>query len=185
MGEEKFRVNGKLYTTDASGNYIEFFPTVQHIEELPSSITTTATSNPWDGWKSKIRLPDICGVTTYNNRVVKVDFADGTFTKALCSENDTFDLDIGITICLLKKLVGGTKPYNDIIRGVHELIKLQDKLKAMDIEEKRKRREEQKRRERKNQQRRLEEAQQQMDVVKAGVLEALREHSLKTGDDLM
>lgn len=182
MGEEKFQINGTLYTTDASGNYREFFPTVQ---QMDLNCAHTEPPLPLDGLTSKIRIPDICGVTTYNNRVVKVDFADGTFTKAVCSENDTFDLDIGITICLLKKLVGGTKAYNDIIRGIHELIKLQDKVKVMDIEEKRKRREEQKRRERKNQQRRLEEAQQQMDIVKAGVLEALREHSLKTGDDLM
>ena len=50
-------------------------------------------------------------VKTYNNKVVKVEFADGTFEKAVCQDGDTFDLDMGITVCLCKRLLGGSSAY--------------------------------------------------------------------------
>lgn len=74
---------------------------------------------------SRIIPPKVTDVTTYNNRVVKVTFADRTFTKAVCSEEDVFNLDTGITICLLKKILGtsseeATKDYNKLMRQIHK-----------------------------------------------------------------
>lgn len=69
-------------------------------------------------------LIEVASVDTYNNRVVKVTFTDGTFTKSVCAENDIFDLDVGITICLMKKMLGanGHKLYNDLMRNVHQVM---------------------------------------------------------------
>ena len=50
-------------------------------------------------------IPRITDVKTYDNKVVKVLFADGTYEKAVLSENDTFSLEQGVSICLTKKLL--------------------------------------------------------------------------------
>lgn len=69
-------------------------------------------------------------VKTYNDRVVLVRFADGTFTKSVCAPNDTFDIDTGIMVCLIKKLLGdgGTKIYNDALRHVHKVMDRNEKI---------------------------------------------------------
>ncbi len=71
----------------------------------------------------------VTSVKTYNNRVVLVRFADGTFTKSVCAPNDTFDIDTGIMVCLIKKLLGdgGTKIYNDALRHIHKVMDLNEK----------------------------------------------------------
>ena len=72
---------------------------------------------------------------------MKVTFADGTLTRAVCSENDNFDLDVGITICILKRLLGknGHKIYNDLIRDAHKTLDLQaqeaERIRAEKIRE--------------------------------------------------
>jgi len=50
------------------------------------------------------------------NKVVEVTFADGTKQKSVCMEPDTFSLETAIAVCISKKLIGGTKNYNDAIR---------------------------------------------------------------------
>ena len=69
-------------------------------------------------------MPKIVSVDIYNNKVVKVTFDDGTFEKAVCDSGDTFNVDVGITICLLKKMLGkdGHKKYNKLMRETHRLM---------------------------------------------------------------
>ena len=74
-----------------------------------------------------VSFPPIQRVITHNDRVVIVKFSDGSFTKAVCSPNDKFDIDVGITVCLLKKVLGGTNEYNNLIRKIH---KQMDKFEA-------------------------------------------------------
>jgi len=83
-------------------------------------------------------LPAVKKVETYNDRVVKVTFIDDTFTKAVCSENDHFDLDVGITVCAMKRMLGekGTQYYNDFIRKVHKVIVENDIAKEKAAKEK-------------------------------------------------
>ena len=50
------------------------------------------------------------------NKVVEVTFADGTKQKSVCMEPDTFSLETAIAVCVSKKLIGGTKNYNDAVR---------------------------------------------------------------------
>ena len=50
-------------------------------------------------------MPNVVDVTVLNNRVVMVSFADSTETKAVLSEDDTFSVEQGIAICMMKKLI--------------------------------------------------------------------------------
>lgn len=43
---------------------------------------------------------------TFNDKVVVVEFVDGTTTKAVCDSEDNFSVDAGLAICLLKKGYG-------------------------------------------------------------------------------
>lgn len=78
---------------------------------------------------------DITKVEVLNDRVVIMRFGDGSFTKAICTEDDAkngkFDVDIGITICLIKKIIGETdgkkKAYAKLIRDIHKMMNEQDK----------------------------------------------------------
>lgn len=51
-------------------------------------------------------VPRIYDVKVYNDKVVKVFFTDGTTETAVCQEGDKFDLDMGITVCIMKKMLG-------------------------------------------------------------------------------
>lgn len=46
------------------------------------------------------------------DKEVEVMFIDRTKVKSVCSDNDEFSLSMGITICMAKKLCGGTSGYN-------------------------------------------------------------------------
>lgn len=78
---------------------------------------------------------DITKVEVLNDRVVIMRFGDGSFTKAVCTEDDAkngkFDIDMGITICLIKKILGEAdgkkKAYAKLIRDIHKMMDEQDK----------------------------------------------------------
>ena len=70
------------------------------------------------------------------NRVVEVTFADGDKQKAICQEPDVFSLEMAISICITKHLLGGTKKYNKAIRN--GLKCYENKLKKEDAEAKEK-----------------------------------------------
>ncbi len=55
------------------------------------------------------------------NKVVIVQFSDGTEEKAVCDENDVFDLKTAISICIMKKLAGGSSNYHKILDTAVEL----------------------------------------------------------------
>lgn len=86
--------------------------------------------------KMNIEIKD---VETHNNRVVLVRFSDGTFTKAVCSDNDIFDLDTGITVCVLKRLLthdpkkknDGAKKYYKILKSAHKIVEEKEKEKML------------------------------------------------------
>lgn len=71
-------------------------------------------------------MPDIVDVQTIEKdgevKVVTVYFADGTNEKAVLSDEDTYSLEQGISICITKKLLSdktagyGSAVYNKIIK---------------------------------------------------------------------
>lgn len=95
----------------------------------------------------------ITKVITHNDRVVIVKFSDGSFTKAVCSENDHFDLDVGIQVCLMKKMLGNAGYYK-IMKDIHKMMDDQEEAKAKAAEEKNLRREKQKKKEEKSEKKR-------------------------------
>ena len=63
------------------------------------------------------------------NKVVQVTFLDGTKEKAVCSKEDDFSLEVGITICLAKKFLGGTKKYNKTIKNALKTMEQNEKAR--------------------------------------------------------
>ena len=67
-------------------------------------------------------MAEIRDVKVVKDKVVIVSFVDGTQEKAVCAEEDTFSVENGITICLIKKLLkdncldSGSSIYNNLIR---------------------------------------------------------------------
>lgn len=65
----------------------------------------------------------------YRKPTVIVTFSDGTIEKASASEDDTFSLEQGISICYTKKLLSmlttdsGSKVYNKMIHNAMKLYK--------------------------------------------------------------
>ena len=70
-----------------------------------------------------------------NNTVVIVTFSDGTTEKAVCDENDTFDFEKAIEICVCKKKFGGTKEYNNAIKKALKQVHSIDDKKEKESEE--------------------------------------------------
>lgn len=73
-------------------------------------------------------LPKVTDVQTYGDKVVKVIFADGTFTKAVKDDEDDF-LTAGIAICYLKKMLAADAKYstNAFNKVISKIIKIMDK----------------------------------------------------------
>lgn len=80
-------------------------------------------------------VPTIIDYKIIGNKVVIVTFKDGTTEKAVCDEKDTFDLERAIEVCLLKKIFGGSKEYNNAIKIAMRQVKAVDDKKKKDAEE--------------------------------------------------
>ncbi len=125
-------------------------------------------------------LPAVEKVETYNNRVVKVTFIDGTFTKAICSENDIFDLDVGITVCAMKRLLGtnsenATKHYNQFIDHVHSVMEKNTLKELADEAQKAKKKNKQRKAELKKAAKKLKAREEQIDIQKQAIIRAQKE----------
>lgn len=139
---------------------------------------------PMTGMTSSIY---VVRVDSYNNRVVKVTFNDGSFTKSVCSKNDTFDLDVGITICILKRIIGknsevANSTYAKLFRDIHKLMANAEKEKANEAKRKAEVREKQHRAEMKNKAKKMKEKEEAIDIAKQGYIRAMQELDME--DDL-
>ena len=94
----------------------------------------------------RYKTPAITDVKTINKKVVIVTFADGSSTKAVCDKDDAFNLDVGIGICITKRLMSrdektGNSIFNKAIRDAHKVMKRNEELahakKELEEEEKR------------------------------------------------
>lgn len=67
--------------------------------------------------KDRIKFPEIKDVNIIvPNKVVEVTFSDGTKEKSVCREPDTFSLESAISICISKKIMGGSSVYNNAVK---------------------------------------------------------------------
>ena len=124
------------YATNTSGGKISFELADTTKKEVRDDTLTTLNDNFTlryykDGYQvgAPEFLPKVTDVQTYGDKVVKVIFADGTFTKAVKDDEDDF-LTAGIAICYLKKMLAsddikyGTNAFNKVIS---KIIKIMDK----------------------------------------------------------
>jgi len=125
-------------------------------------------------------LPAVKKVEVYNNRVVKVTFIDGTFTKSVCSENDHFDLDVGITICAMKRLLGtnsdnATREYNRFMNHVHAVMDRDAREKAEAKSQKESDKAKKRKIELKKAAKKLKAREEQIDIQKQAIIRAQKE----------
>ena len=75
----------------------------QQVANQSNDVTTTQQM-----WccKRTSSIPKIKSFKVYQNKTVVVNFADGTKYHVTCTQNDTFDLEVGIEKCILKKMCG-------------------------------------------------------------------------------
>lgn len=79
------------------------------------------------------KVPEIIDVKVINKKVVIVTFIDGTQTKAVCDKDDTFNLEVGIGICITKRLMSndeqtGNSMFNKTIKNALKVMKRNEQL---------------------------------------------------------
>ena len=135
-------------------------------------------------------MPDIVDVRISEgkqktNKVVFVVFGDGTVEKAILSDEDTFSLEQGISICITKKLLAdkcgsGSSVYNKIIKKALKVFNKKehdrlDKLAQQKQEEKKLAKIKEKKELRRIKQEQA-ERERQIEIYKEAYLRAMREY---------
>ena len=75
----------------------------------------SATSIPKAVPKPTKRLPEIKNVK-FNGPATIVFWADGTKTVVKCQDGDDYSEEVGLAMCIVKKVFGNTSKYNDIFK---------------------------------------------------------------------
>lgn len=130
--------------------------------------------------KTMTKIPAIKDVSILvDNKVVEVTFEDKTKEKAVCLEPDVFDLERAISICLAKKVMGGSSAYNNAVkRGLRVY---EDKLNHEIAEKSEKERIEKKRaklkayKQRRKERKIAEENERQIEIQKEAYIRAMKE----------
>lgn len=159
---------------DELANFVNFVREKERITEDPHSIL---------GY-----IPPVRNVEFYNEKVTKVNFVDGTYTKAICGENDIFNEDTGITICLFKRLLGGqkegTKTLALLLTLAHNANKAYEIRKEAKIVEKEEQKKKRRKAELKRAAKKLKAKEDQIGIQKTAITQAFRELGLTKEDDL-
>lgn len=142
---------------------------------------------PWNPIESSLRLAQIKDVKVIvPNKVVEVTFLDGIKEKSVCKESDVFSLETAISICISKRILGGSSAYNNAVRQGMKVY--EDKLKKESADKAEQKRIEKKRekrlayKERRNakrieeeNQRKKKEREEQIEIQKEAYLRAMKE----------
>ena len=80
-----------------------------------AGITASATSIPKAVPKPANYLPEIKNVK-FNGPATIVFWEDGTKTVVKCQDGDDYSKEIGLAMCIVKKVFGNTSKYNDIFK---------------------------------------------------------------------
>ena len=125
----------------------------------------------------KIELIDLNVIVP--NKVVEATFSDETKEKVVLQEPDVFSLETAITILMCKKLLGGTKEYNNMVKRVLKDYdnKLKKKQEEKEEEERiYRKREKRKAYKAKREERRLNaEKERQIEIQKEAYIRAMKE----------
>ena len=108
---------------------------------------------------------------------VKVYFADGTEEKAICEEGDRpgFNLDFGITICLCKKLLGGSRNYNQKMHKIHKDMEARAYAEALKRAQEKEEKEAKQKARQEEARKRREAREREIEIQKEAYLRAMRE----------
>lgn len=131
VGEPVY-LNGPQIDCTKCPIYLEISPSV------PSTPTVFNTSKDFRENIVDRCLAEIEDICIYNDHVVIMKFKDGTYTKAECTENDCFDLDMGLLICFIRKALCDTKEnrnFRKFMRKLHKFIKNKEKEELKKEEE--------------------------------------------------
>lgn len=79
--------------------------------------------------EKKMKDFKIIDYKVYDNKVIIVEFDDGTKEKAICCDTDSFDFERGVEVCVLKH-VFGEDGYKSILKEAMKQIKAVDKSKG-------------------------------------------------------
>lgn len=120
------------------------------------------------------------------DKVVEVTFSDGTKEKSICLPPDKFSLETAISICISKKIMGGSGAYNNAVkRGMKVYQDKLNKEKAEKTEQERIAKKREKRlaykerraakRVEEEAKRREQEKEEQIEIQKEAYLRAIRE----------
>lgn len=80
-----------------------------------AGITASATPIPKAVPKPTKYLPEIKNVK-FNGPATIVFWADGTKTVVKCQDGDDYSEEVGLAMCIVKKVFGNTSKYNDIFK---------------------------------------------------------------------
>lgn len=130
-----------------------------------------------DGFKTSTKelIPDIKDVIVHNNCVVIVEFTDGTSEKAVLHPYDEFSVEQGISICITKKLVGGSSIYNKLINRAIKVMINNDAEKTKREQEEEARKERKKKNDEKKARRKAAKREEYIETQKEAYIRALRE----------
>ena len=130
-----------------------------------------------DGFKTSTKelIPDIKDVIVHNNCVVIVEFTDGTSEKAVLHPYDEFSVEQGISICITKKLVGGSSIYNKLINRAIKVMINNDAEKTKREQEEEARKERKKKNDEKKARRKAAKREEYIETHKEAYIRALRE----------
>ena len=130
-----------------------------------------------DGFKTSTKelIPDIKNIIVHNNHAVIVEFVDGTSEKAVLHPEDQFSIEQGISICITKKLVGGSSIYNKLIDRAIKIMINNDAEKTKKEQEEEARKERKKKNDEKKARRKAAKREEYIETQKEAYIRALRE----------
>ena len=111
------------------------------------------------------------------DKVVIVEFEDGDIQKSVCMPGDTFDLERGLEVCIMKHICGGKAKYHKILKEA------QKQIDALEIKAKKEKAEKEKAAKKKAKEdarqaaRKARAKQARIDEMKEAYLKALEEYN--------
>ena len=124
----------RSYTSNTTADMVSKHTHSSITGDLSATTTNGQTKVPSKNKKNNFDFT-IVDYKIINNTVVIVTFSDGTTEKAVCDENDTFDFEKAIEICVCKKKFGGSKEYNNAIKKALKQVHSIDDKKKKESEE--------------------------------------------------
>ena len=126
-----YSILNTTFMPDVPGGYMLIPKDTTYTIELDTGSAANVISNVISGITTGVlcketdmaykEMFDIKDVKAIHDKVVIVEFGDGTTQKAVCRDGDAFSLETGISICLTKRILSlmfknGHSEYNKLIR---------------------------------------------------------------------